>query len=70
MATKFKQDSYVNCPYYCKEAATEIKCVGICGSHTIQSFDSGKAKQEFKYDFCIGYYWNCPCYIALYQDDK
>jgi hypothetical protein len=68
--TRFKQDSYVNCPYYCKETPVEVKCVGICGDHTLHHFKSGAAKNDFKADFCCGYYWNCPCYIALDMDGK
>lgn len=70
MSTKYKEDAYVKCPYYRKESAIEIKCVGICGIHTMQCFESGKAKQLYKDDFCIGFYWNCPCYQALVEDDK
>lgn len=70
MASKYKQDDYVKCPYYCKESPVDVKCIGICGTHTIQCFESGKAKESYKEDFCIGYYWNCPCYIALITDEK
>lgn len=70
MSTKFKEDAYVLCPYYRKEAAIEIKCSGICGTHTMQIFESGKAKREFKEDFCMSLYQNCPCYISLEMDGK
>ena len=68
--TRFKQDAYAKCPYYCKETPVEVMCVGICGDHTLHHFPSGAAKREFKADFCQGFYWNCPCYIALVTDGK
>lgn len=67
--TRFKEDSYVNCPYYRKEDATDIKCEGLCGDHTISSFTSTRKKEECKYDFCCGLYMNCPLYIALRQNE-
>lgn len=69
-STKYRQDPYVTCPYYTKESSIEVKCFGICGDHTVNSFENKKAKQEFKDDFCCGYYWNCPLYIALETDGK
>lgn len=68
--TRFKQDAYAKCPYYCKETPVEVKCVGICGDHTLHHFQSSAAKSEYKADFCQGFYWNCPCYIALVTDGK
>jgi len=70
MSTKYKEDPYVLCPYYRKEAPIEIKCVGICGTHTLNIFESGKAKRDFKEDFCQALYKNCPLYIALEEDEK
>lgn len=68
--TKYKQDAYVRCPYYRKETAIEVKCEGLCGMNTINVYESGKAKQEYKEDFCCGFYWNCPLYIGLETDGK
>lgn len=68
--TRFKQDSYVRCPYYCKETQIEVKCMGMCGEHTVHTFKSIAEKQDFKEDFCTGCYYNCPCYIALETDGK
>lgn len=70
MSTHYKEDSYVRCPYYRKEAPVEIKCNGLCGTHTIQCFESRQEKEQYKDDFCIGFFWNCPCYIGLEQDGK
>lgn len=61
----FNDDVYVRCPYYRKESATEIKCTGLCGTHTTQHYENKKAKEEWKYDFCMGLYMNCPMEIAL-----
>ena len=66
---KFMEDSYVNCPYYRKEAPVEIRCEGMCGVTTTHYFTSGAHKEDFKEDFCSGYYWNCPCYIALDENN-
>lgn len=66
--TRFKQDPYVKCDYYCKETAIEIKCKGICGRHTVNVFESGQDKKDYKDDFCNGLYWNCPLHIAIEQD--
>ena len=68
--TKYRQDSYVRCPYYCKESPIDIKCVGICGSHTINEFSSGREKIAWKEDFCIGNYQGCPLCISLIEDEK
>lgn len=69
-STQYREDSYVKCPYYRKESPIEIKCVGICGDHTTNTFENKKAKQGYKEDFCRGYFWNCPLYIALDTDGK
>lgn len=66
----YKQDSYVVCPYYCKEAPVEIKCVGICGTHTLSIFANSKKKDDHKADFCCGNYHACPIAINLYEDGK
>jgi len=67
--TKYIRDGYVACPYYRKETAIEIKCKGICGSHTVNVFESGASKRDFKEDFCNGFYWNCPLCISLNIDN-
>lgn len=68
MASQFYMDAYVLCPFYTKENPIDIKCQGLCGSHSIQEFKSGKAKNEYKDDFCMSLYWNCPQYRALMED--
>lgn len=72
MASKYGYvtDDEVLCPYYRLENQIKIKCYGICGSNTIHTFESIKEKQGYKEEFCIGLYWNCPCYIALETDGK
>jgi hypothetical protein len=52
---KYKEDSYVICPYYRKETPIEIKCGGGVGSHTINVFKSRRAKEAYKEDFCCTY---------------
>lgn len=70
MSTRFKEDSYVKCPYYCKDDSIHIKCKGICGSHSIQEFLGGKAEKEsFEDDFCRDMYWNCSQYRACELDE-
>lgn len=66
----YKEDPYVMCPYYCKDAPIEIKCKGLCGSHTLNVFENGKAKRLYKEDFCCGNYQGCPLYIGLIEDGK
>lgn len=68
MSSKYKEDAYVQCPYYRKEALTDVRCEGMCGSHTTHTFKTKKDKQEFKENFCSGFYWNCPCFITLETD--
>lgn len=68
--TKYKHDEYVECRYYRKESTIDIKCKGLCGTHTVNTFSDGEAKKEYKYDFCNGNYWNCPLFIALSIDDE
>ena len=61
----YNKDRYVPCKYYRKESSTEIKCLGLCGSHTCNVFKTKDEKIEYKMEFCKGFYWNCPLYIAL-----
>lgn len=68
--TQYREDPYVECPYYRKESPVEIKCVGICGEHTTNTFSNKKSKQLHKDDFCCGFYFNCSLYIALETDGK
>ena len=68
--TKYIRDAYVSCPYYRKETAIEIKCKGLCGTHSVNVFENGASKREFKEDFCCGLYWNCPLCIALDIDNE
>ena len=65
----YQRDQFVSCKYYRKESSIAIKCLGICGSHTTNVFNTKAEKMEFKSDFCKGCYWNCPLYIALDIDN-
>ena len=65
----YHKDRYVACKYYRKESAIEIKCLGLCGTHTCNVFKTKDEKSEYKTEFCKGYYWNCPLYIALDIDN-
>ena len=56
----YREDNYVICPFYKKESSTEIKCTGIVGVHTTTDFNSKKAKEYHKEDFCCGNYNGCP----------
>lgn len=62
-------DRTVKCGYYRKENTTSLKCKGICGTHTVNVFENGASKKEYKEDFCNGCYYNCPLHIALEIDD-
>jgi hypothetical protein len=66
---KYKDDPYVMCPYYCKESAIEIRCMGIIGLHCTHDFKSAADKQEYKDDFCCGLYTSCPLFLDLQQDE-
>jgi hypothetical protein len=65
----YRKDEHVSCKYYRKESSTEIKCLGLCGSHTCNVFPTKAEKMEWKADFCNELYWNCPLYIALDIDN-
>ena len=62
---RFKEDWRVRCPFYRKESPTEIRCAGLCGTHTTNTFRNRLEKEEHKYDFCNGIYTSCPLYIAI-----
>ena len=64
------EDAFVLCPYYRKEEPIEIKCMGLCGEHTVNVFKSSNDKNDFKEDFCCGLYQNCPLYRGLIEDEK
>ena len=63
------QSRNVDCNYYRKESSIEIKCLGLCGTHTCNVFKTKADKESFKADFCNGFYWNCPLHIALDIDN-
>lgn len=65
-----KEDPYVDCRYYRKENSIEIKCKGLCGTHTVNCFRSAEDKDEWKHNFCKGLYKGCPLYIGLAMDDE
>lgn len=62
------EDDNVLCPFYVRENVLNVKCEGLCGQHTVSTFDSKKSKAEYKEDFCQGFYWNCLLYRALEQE--
>ena len=64
------QRRYAKCKYYCKESPIAIKCKGICGTHTCNIFETKAAMKEYKEEFCNGFMWNCPLYIALEEDNR
>ena len=45
----YTEDEFVLCPYYLREDPIQVKCVGICGTHTINVFGSSKEKEDFKF---------------------
>ena len=63
------QSRNVKCKYYCKESPIAIKCKGLCGTHTCNIFKTKADKTEYIEEFCNGFAWNCPLYIALEIDD-
>ena len=65
----YKEDEYVICPFYKKEDPTEIKCAGIVGKATTNSFGCKKEKDEHKADFCNALYRSCPVYIAIEKEE-
>ena len=65
-----KEDPYVPCRYYRKENSVEIKCKGLCGTHTVNCFKCTQDKEDWKSDFCKGNYEGCPLYIGLAEDDE
>lgn len=72
MSSQFRQNEYVRCPYFRRESATEIRCCGLCGSVTTQTFENSKGKQDWCRDFCMDpkTYEGCPMYQALAQEEE
>ena len=70
MSSRYREDVYVRCPYYRKEAPIEIRCQGIIGTHTINIFANKLKKEEHKDDFCCGLYMSCPLYQSLLIDEE
>lgn len=62
---KYNEDSYVRCPFYCKESSLDIRCDGIIGNHTTSDFTSVADKQAYKDDFCCGLFQSCMIYQML-----
>lgn len=71
MSTRYDQrDPYVVCPYYRRESPTDIKCVGLIGTHTISCFANSRDKVEYKEDFCkFGNYRACALYQAISEGE-
>ena len=71
MSSQFRQNDYARCPYFRRESATEIRCSGLCGSATTQTFENSQGKQEWCRDFCMDMktYEGCPMYQALAQEE-
>ena len=67
MGSRYKEDEHAICPFYRKESYTEIKCEGLIGTHTTNTFANRKEKEHFKSDFCSGFYWNCKMYRILFE---
>lgn len=68
--TRFKEDEFVRCPYYCKESSTDIRCAGLLGMHTTHDFFNKKAKEEYKKDFCCSLYMSCMVYQMLEEEQR
>ena len=65
----YKEDEHVRCPYYKRESPTEVRCAGLSGrTQTTNTFRTKADKEDFKEDFCNGFYWNCSLYRALEED--
>lgn len=62
---RYREDWRMKCPFYRKESPTEIKCAGIVGTHTTNTFRTKEEKREHKYDFCNGNFFACPLYQAI-----
>lgn len=67
MSSRFKEDAYVVCPFYTKEASLEIRCEGLCGedTHTTTSFTRIRDKLAWKEARCCGNYRLCLLFCAL-----
>lgn len=50
--SQYKPDSYVCCPYYCKESAIDIRCTGIFSPHITSTFQNARQKERYKERFC------------------
>lgn len=62
---KYREDSYVVCPFYRSENSMEIRCSGIVGDFTTSTFQTKSEKERFKTDFCCSKcYLGCPVFQA------
>lgn len=68
MGSRYKEDGEVKCPWYKKECSTEIKCEGLVSGHCTQTFRNARAKENHKYNFCLGNWGGCEHSHAL--EDK
>ena len=67
-AYHYREDWRMKCPYYRKESTAEIRCAGVIGTHTTNSFANGNDKRYHKDNFCNSVYMGCPLYQALAEE--
>lgn len=65
----FREDWRMKCPYYRKEAPREIRCVGVIGTHTTNTFANKEDMRYHKDNFCNGLYMGCPVYQANMENE-
>lgn len=67
MSTKYREDPFVTCPYYRKEAAQQIRCVGVIPVtvHCTHEWDDASGKDSFKAGHCMTAFESCPHYRAV-----
>lgn len=67
---RFKEDSYVRCPYYRKENSLEIRCASCIGGRNDTTwFRTVHSKDEYKEDFCVGNFYGCIKYQILAEEE-
>lgn len=67
MSSRFREDAYVACPYYRKEADHEIRCDGNMPRviYTTQEWDVAADKEAFKKEYCCTNYERCVYFKSI-----
>ena len=68
--SQYRAAPHVECTYYRSESKTNIRCVGLLGTHTTTIFASMNDKKAYKISYCRGNCKDCPLYRELESDKR